>query len=36
LLLDMLDAATEAVSFAEEMDQPQFNASRLHQNAVRR
>lgn len=34
LLLDMLNAATEAVSFAAEMDQPRFRASRLHQNAV--
>jgi uncharacterized protein with HEPN domain len=34
LLLDMLNASTDAVSFTAEIDQPQFHASRLHQYAV--
>lgn len=34
LLLDMLDAATEALEFAASLDQQQFYASRLHQAAV--
>jgi len=34
LLLDMLLAATDALSFTTGLDQTQFNASRLHQAAV--
>ena len=34
LLLDMLLAARDALSFAEALDEPTFLESRLHQNAV--
>jgi uncharacterized protein with HEPN domain len=34
LLLDMLLAARDARGFVEELDEPAFLASRLHQNAV--
>jgi uncharacterized protein with HEPN domain len=34
LLLDMLLAASDARSFVETLDQPQFNDSKLHQAAV--
>jgi uncharacterized protein with HEPN domain len=34
LLLDMLQAARDAVEFVASLDQPQFEASKLHQNAV--
>ena len=34
LLLDMLPAATDALSFTAGLDQTQFSASRLHQAAV--
>ena len=34
LLLDMLLAARDAMEFVAELDQSQFETSRLHQNAV--
>jgi len=34
LLLDMLQAARDAVEFVTNLDQAQFDASKLHQNAV--
>jgi uncharacterized protein with HEPN domain len=34
LLLDMLQGAGDAVEFVANLDQAQFNASKLHQNAV--
>ena len=34
LLLDMLLAARDAMEFVAELDQPRFETSRLHQNAV--
>ncbi len=34
LLLDMLQAARDAVGFVADLDQDRFNASKLHQNAV--
>ncbi len=34
LVLDMLLAARDAMEFVAELDQPRFETSRLHQNAV--
>ena len=34
LLLDMLQAARDAVEFVTNLDQAQFESSKLHQNAV--
>jgi uncharacterized protein with HEPN domain len=34
LLLDILQAASDAIEFVATLDQAKFNASKLHQNAV--